>query len=254
LRPISFAFSALVLKNFKPPHTPQEQQVEAMFNGIAHRYDLLNRVLSLGIDKRWRRKLVKLMLVTNPSKVLDIATGTADLAIALATKRKNIHVVGIDIAENMLEIGRVKIAKKGLSNRIELAKASALELPFPTATFDAAMVAFGVRNFENPTVGLSEINRVLKPGGTLLVLEFTNPKTKVFSRLYTFYFSKVLPSIGKMVSGHREAYTYLPNSVKAFAERDKFLALLRDSGYVQEGYDELSFGIAAIYHSTKPLI
>jgi demethylmenaquinone methyltransferase / 2-methoxy-6-polyprenyl-1,4-benzoquinol methylase len=243
----------LVLKNFKPPHTPQEQQVEAMFNGIAHRYDLLNRVLSLGIDRRWRKKLVKLMLATYPSKVLDIATGTADLAIALATKRKNIHVVGIDIAENMLEIGRMKIAKKGLSNRIELVKASALELPFPNASFDSAMVAFGVRNFENPTAGLSEINRVIKPGGSLFVLEFTNPKTKVFGQLYSFYFSKMLPFIGQMVSGHREAYTYLPKSVKTFAERDEFLELLKQSGYTQEGYTELSFGIAAIYHSTKPL-
>ncbi len=230
----------------------KEQQVEEMFNGIAHRYDFLNRVLSFGIDKRWRKKLVKGILNENPSNVLDIATGTADLAITLAKKSSNVKVTGVDIAENMLSFGRVKVQKKGLSNRIELIKASALSLPFNENSFDAAMVAFGVRNFQEPVKGLAEINRVLCPGGKIFVLEFTNPKSKFFGKLYTFYFLKVLPTIGRLISGHSSAYTYLPCSVKAFAEREAFTQMLTESGFTNATYRELSFGIASLYQAVKP--
>jgi demethylmenaquinone methyltransferase/2-methoxy-6-polyprenyl-1,4-benzoquinol methylase len=241
------------VNNTIPINSTKEQQVEEMFNGIAHRYDFLNRVLSFGIDRRWRKKLVKGILKGNPNHVLDIATGTADLAIVLAEKNRNVKVTGVDIAENMLSFGRTKVQKKRLANRIELIKASALSLPFNDKSFDAAMVAFGVRNFQEPVTGLTEINRVLRPGAQIFVLEFTNPRSKFFGKLYTFYFLKVLPTIGRLVSGHSEAYTYLPASVKAFAEREAFTKMLNDSGFTNASYRELSFGIASLYQAVKPL-
>ncbi len=234
-------------------NSPQEKQVEAMFDGIAPRYDLLNRLLSMGVDIRWRRKLVKLILKQKPTSILDVATGTADLAIMVARKSSLVRVTGVDIAENMIAVGRRKIEKRGLSHRISLQKASALSLPFPSNHFDAAIVAFGVRNFENPVTGLKEILRTLSPGGKLLVIEFTNPKGKFFGKLYALYFSRILPAIGKMVSGHGSAYTYLPNSVKAFAEREAFLQLMADAGFEQHQYTELSMGIAALYSASKPM-
>lgn len=231
---------------------PLEKHVEAMFDGIAPRYDLLNRVLSMGVDRRWRRMLVKQVLLQNPLSVLDVATGTADLAIMVAKKCEKVRVTGADIAENMLAVGRRKVERANLSQRIALQKASALSLPFPGNHFDAAMVAFGVRNFENPVLGLREIHRTLKPGGRLLVLEFTNPKGKLFGKLYSFYFYRVLPAIGRLISGHRSAYTYLPNSVKAFAEREAFVNLLSEAGFEKAGYRQLSMGIAALYSASKP--
>lgn len=242
------------MNNTNPLNSTKEQQVEEMFNGIAHRYDLLNKVLSFGIDRRWRNNLVKGILSGNPSHVIDIATGTADLAIVLAKKNRNVKVTGVDISENMLAFGREKVQKKGLENRIKLIKASALSLPFNNNSFDAAMVAFGVRNFQEPVMGLTEINRVIRPGGQILVLEFTNPKSMFFGKLYTFYFLKVLPTIGRLVSGHSEAYTYLPASVKAFAEREAFTKMLTQAGFAKAQYRELSFGIASLYQAVKPVI
>lgn len=232
--------------------TVQEQQVEAMFNGIAPKYDFLNHLLSFGIDKLWRKRLVKGIAKQNAKHVLDVATGTADLSIALAKRLPEVQIVGVDIADEMLEFGRRKLKKLKLDQRITMQKATSLDLPFSDGLFDAAMVAFGVRNFEDPIKGLSEMQRVLKSGGTISVLEFTTPKYAVIGWLYKFYFSTVLPWVGKLVSGHKTAYTYLPMSVQAFKERESFNELLEQSGFKNAQYVQQSFGIAAIYTATKP--
>ncbi|MFP4557107.1 MAG: bifunctional demethylmenaquinone methyltransferase/2-methoxy-6-polyprenyl-1,4-benzoquinol methylase UbiE [Bacteroidales bacterium] len=230
----------------------KEQQVEAMFNGIASRYDFLNHLLSFGIDKIWRRRLIKRLLKNKPINVLDVATGTGDLAIALAKKESNIKVTGIDIAQNMLLVGKKKVETAGLRKRISLCKGSSEKLPFEKDNFDAAMVAFGVRNFENPLKGLKEIFRVVKNNGSLFVLEFTSPKNWLFKFIYRVYFLRVLPWIGRKVSGHKTAYSYLPNSVQEFAEREKFLELLVEAGFQDARYSLQTFGIAAIYQANKP--
>lgn len=222
-----------------------------MFDGIAHRYDFLNHTLSLGIDKIWRKRLIKGLLKRNPETAIDIATGTGDLAILLAKKDRNVKVTGVDVSEKMLAVAKEKIAKKKLSERIELTKTSSEELPFHESSFDAAMVAFGVRNFYDPQLGLSQICRVLKPGGTIHVLEFTMPKSWPVKNFYKFYFHRVLPLVGRKVSGHSSAYTYLPESVLAFAEREEFTALLEKSGFTNATYRLQSFGIAAIYRAVK---
>lgn len=231
--------------------SPKQEHVKAMFNDIAPRYDFLNHLLSFGIDKLWRKRLIKGVLMNNPQKVLDVATGTADLAIALARKNSAVHVDGVDIAEAMVSIGREKLVKKQLNNRVTLSIASAEGLPFHDSVYDAGMVAFGVRNFEDPLAGLQQIFRVLKKGGTINVLEFTTPKLFLVRLVYRFYFTKVLPFIGKKVSGHSTAYTYLPNSVRQFKERKEFVDLLNKAGFSNAHYQIQSFGIAAIYRAQK---
>jgi demethylmenaquinone methyltransferase/2-methoxy-6-polyprenyl-1,4-benzoquinol methylase len=222
-----------------------------MFNGIAPKYDFLNHVLSLGIDKLWRKRLIKDLLRSNPATVLDVATGTADLSIALVKKQGNVKVVGVDIAENMLSFGRIKLEKKNLLDSIDLIKASSQSLPFEDSVFDASMVSFGVRNYEDAVKGLSEMQRVTKPGGTIHVLEFTTPRAKIVRFVYRFYFLRILPWIGRKISGHKTAYSYLPSSVEAFKERDEFLKLLGKAGYINSSYKIQSFGIAAIYKAFK---
>lgn len=239
--------SSKEVKNF----AVREREVEDMFNGIAPSYDLLNHLLSFGIDKLWRRRLVKGVAKQNPAIVLDVATGTSDLAIALACRSKSVAIVGVDIAEEMLARGSQKLIKRNLSDRITLQRASSLSLPFNSSYFDAAMVAFGVRNFEDPLKGLTEIGRVIKPGGTISVLEFTTPKFAVIRWAYLFYFNQVLPWIGQKISGHKTAYTYLPTSVDAFKERDEFVELLVKAGFTDTSYSLQSFGIAAIYRAKK---
>lgn len=231
----------------------KEQQVEAMFNGIAPRYDFLNHLLSFGIDKLWRKRLVKNLLKTNPQQVLDIATGTGDLAITLAKRAKSVNIIGVDIAEGMLEIGKLKVERKNLSNQIKLLKASSQHLPFANNLFDASMVAFGVRNFEDPVKGLLEMNRVTREGGSIHVLEFTTPRIGLVKVAYKFYFNRILPWVGRKVSGHKSAYTYLPTSVDAFKERKDFVKLLEQAGFENATYSLQSFGIAAIYTANKPI-
>lgn len=238
---------------YKNSGQSKKVQVEEMFNQISPKYDLLNHLLSANIDKLWRKKAIKQLTPWNPGLVLDVATGTADFAIA-ATAINNAKVVGIDISEGMLEVGRRKIEKKGLESRIELIKADSEKLPFESDTFDAAIVGFGVRNFENLKAGISEIKRVLKPGGVFFVLEFSKPVKTPYKQIYQFYFTKILPLIGRMVSKDSNAYTYLPESVNEFPDGDKFLSILAEVGFVESKYFVQTFGIASIYETQKPKI
>jgi len=237
----------------KPPvtQTPgRKVQVQAMFNDIALRYDLLNHLLSMGIDKGWRRKLVKLMARNNPQRILDLATGTADLAIA-ASAIQPLNITGTDIAEEMLAIGREKVNKLGLGNMITLLKADSENLPFADAEFDAAMVAFGVRNYEDLPKGLHEMCRVLKPGSSAFILEFSKPKKFPVKQLFGFYSRFILPLIGRMVSKNKTAYTYLPESVAAFPQDEVFLRIMREAGFSKAEYISLSFGITNLYIGQK---
>lgn len=237
------------------PNKKSEQskkvQVEEMFNQISPKYDLLNHVLSANIDKLWRKKAINLLIPWQPELILDVATGTADFAIA-ATAIKGARVFGIDISEGMLDVGRIKIFKKGLEERIELIKADSEKLPFKNDTFDAAIVGFGVRNFENLKTGLNEIKRVLKPGGVFYILEFSKPAKSPYKQIYQVYFTKILPLIGRMVSKDSNAYTYLPESVNEFPDGDKFLTILAEVGFVESKYFLQTFGIASIYETQKP--
>lgn len=221
-----------------------------MFDNIAHRYDFLNHFLSLGIDKTWRRKTIKKLEKFSPKKILDLATGTGDLALA-SLKLNPEHITGLDISAGMLEKGMLKIRKKGLEDKISLLQGDSENIPFDPDEFDAITVAFGVRNFEHLELGLKEMYRVLKPGGIVAILEFSKPSRTPFKQLYTFYFNKVLPQIGKMVSSDNSAYTYLPESVRAFPDGGEFLELLEETGFSNLSVDILSFGIASIYTGTK---
>ncbi|MFQ5571148.1 MAG: bifunctional demethylmenaquinone methyltransferase/2-methoxy-6-polyprenyl-1,4-benzoquinol methylase UbiE [Rhodothermales bacterium] len=224
----------------------KKEQIEAMFDAIAPRYDLLNRVLSLGIDQRWRKKAVNLLRAEHPERILDVATGTADLAIQALTLDPK-KVVGVDIAEEMLNLGREKIEKLGLSDRIVLQRGDAEKLPFSDRQFDAVLVAFGVRNFQHLDRGLSEIRRVLKPGGSLVVLEFSKPRAFPIKQAYAFYSRFILPQVGRTVSKNEGAYHYLPASVASFPDGDDFLEHMRAVGYHHLVCEPLTFGIASLY-------
>lgn len=221
-----------------------------MFDAIAYRYDLLNHVLSGGADFYWRRRAVESLRDVQPRRILDVATGTADFAIA-ALRLKPDEVVGVDIAENMLAIGRAKIRRMGAGDVIRLRTGEAEHLEFEDGAFDAAMVAFGARNFEHLHRGLSEMQRVLRPGGRIVVLEFSQPTAFPFRQLYLFYFRRILPLLGRMVSKDRRAYTYLPDTVMKFPQGEEFLAVLKDAGIRSPRQRRLTFGIATIYTGEK---
>ncbi len=236
----------------KPPigQAPgKKAEVEAMFDEIAPRYDLLNRVLSGGTDVRWRRKAVRFLgeaLSGRPTRLLDVATGTADLALD-ALRLAPQWVVGVDLSGGMLAVGREKVAARGLDGRIRLVQADAAALPFDDDWFDGALVAFGVRNFENLGAGLREIRRVLKPGVPLVVLEFSHPRLAGFKQAYEAYSRHVLPRVGRAVSGASGAYDYLPESVAAFSDGRAFLAELGAAGFTGLAEKRLTFGVASLY-------
>lgn len=225
----------------------KKEQVATMFNNVAGTYDFLNHFFSVGIDKLWRRKLVKLIGKTKPKRILDVATGTADLAIA-ETKLNPEQIIGIDISEKMLEIGKTKT--RHLPN-IQLQVGDSENIQFAENTFDAVSVSFGVRNFENVNIGLKEMRRVLKPGGKVFILEFSKPNNWLIQKLYYFYFCNVLPLIGKLVSKDARAYTYLPESVRIFPDGKKFVELLQYAGYKNIECIPLTFGISTIYIAEK---
>ncbi|MCU0451099.1 MAG: bifunctional demethylmenaquinone methyltransferase/2-methoxy-6-polyprenyl-1,4-benzoquinol methylase UbiE [Bernardetiaceae bacterium] len=237
---------------YKDKAEGKKAQVAEMFDNISPKYDLLNRVLSAGIDITWRKKAVKMLKPARPQLVLDIATGTADFALeTLAINPQKI--IGVDISAGMLEYGRQKIAKLGLQDKIELRQADSEELPFADSTFDAVTVSFGVRNFEHLEQGLSDMLRVLKPGGTVLILEFSQPQLFPFKQLYNFYSRQVLPRVGRLVSHDPAAYTYLPESVKAFPFGKSFVDILTRVGYEQVICRPLTLGISSIYLGKKPV-
>lgn len=228
----------------------KKDQVEEMFNDISPRYDLLNHLLSANIDKLWRRNAIQKLKPHKPKLILDIATGTGDFAIA-AARIKNAKVIGIDISQGMLEVGQKKLEKRELTETIELLKADSENLPFDNDKFDAAIVGFGVRNFENLKKGLTEINRVLKPGGVFYVLEFSKPVKSPYKQIYQFYFTKILPFIGRIISKNNSAYTYLPESVNEFPDGELFLTILAEVGFVRNKCFPQTFGVASIYEAFK---
>lgn len=229
----------------------KKKQVSTMFNNIAPYYDLLNKVLSLGIDKIWRKKAIHLLKEDNPKIILDVATGTADVALEVAKRLQPEKVIGVDISTEMLSIGREKIKKAGLTELITLEEGDSENMPFESNTFDAITVAFGVRNFENLEKGLIEMHRVLKPEGKLVVLEFSKPTIFPFKQLFNFYFKYILPSIGKLTSKDPKAYKYLYESVQAFPDGKKFVSKLDKIGFQSTQFISLSLGICTIYLGKK---
>jgi demethylmenaquinone methyltransferase/2-methoxy-6-polyprenyl-1,4-benzoquinol methylase len=236
----------------KPPIGEVEgkkREVESMFDAIAPKYDLLNRTLSLGIDKVWRTQAVKMAgraLDRPPRRILDVATGTADLAVE-ALKLGPDRVIGVDIAEEMLAVGRDKLRERRLDHRITLQRGDAEDLEFADGSFDLVLVAFGVRNFENLGRGLEELHRVLRPGGVLVVLEFSQPRAFPMRQLYGVYSRHVLPRVGRTVSGDSGAYDYLPESIQAFPDGDDFLGVMDEAGFGGLKQKRLTFGVASLY-------
>jgi demethylmenaquinone methyltransferase/2-methoxy-6-polyprenyl-1,4-benzoquinol methylase len=228
----------------------KKQQIEQMFDNISPKYDFLNRSLSLGIDVWWRKKMMRELKGHALNQVLDIATGTADVALATSKLKPN-SIIGVDISEGMLSVGRIKVEKKGLSSLIKLQKADSENLPFIENQFDAITVAFGVRNFEHLSKGLDEMCRVLKPGGKLVILEFSRPRIFPVKQLYDFYFRYFCPWWGKVVSKDNSAYKYLYDSVSAFPEGEQFLSIAKQSGFKQLKAQRLTFGIVSLYTAIK---
>lgn len=231
-------------------HTAKKEDVREMFNNIAHRYDTLNTLLSAGIHKRWKKKVIRQYNKVQVNNFLDVATGTGDLAI-YANKLKPQKITGIDISQDMIAIGIEKIRKKNLDKLIELRIGDSEDIPYSDNSFDAVTVAFGVRNFENLEKGLKEMLRVLKPGAMAVILEFSLPEKAPFRQLYLFYFKKILPLAGKIISRNKNAYTYLPDSVSKFPYGDKFLEIMKNCNYKNLSSKILHFGIATIYTGCK---
>lgn len=236
---------------YKDSGLGKKQQVAGMFDDIAFRYDFLNRFLSAGIDVKWRKKAIRQLEKIQPKTILDVATGTADVAIMASAILKPERITGIDISDGMLEIGRQKIRKLGLQNTIELLNGDSETINFKDDSFEAVTVAFGVRNFENLEKGLSEIKRVLKPGGKLVVLEFSKPKMPVVKSMYQLYMKVICPGVGKLLSKNRSAYQYLDESIKKFPEGKNFTAILDNLGYKNTYSKPLSLGICSIYCGEK---
>ncbi len=228
----------------------KKQQVARMFNSISRRYDFLNHFLSLGIDIIWRKKAIRLLRESAPKRILDVATGTGDFAIEALTLNPE-YIIGVDISDGMLDVGRKKLRDRQLDNRIELRQGDSEKLPFADNFFDAVIVAFGVRNFENLQLGLSEMLRVVKPGGRVVILEFSRPSKFPMKQLYNVYFTTILPTIGRLISRDQAAYRYLPESVKAFPDGTDFLSVLSGLGYKNPQCDPLTFGISSLYWGHK---
>ena len=228
----------------------QKQYVRSLFDSIAYRYDLLNHLLSGGVDFYWRRRAVEHLKGIQPGRILDVATGTGDFAIA-ALRLDPVEVVGVDIAEEMLKQGRAKLKKNGLDSTVTLQSGEAESLHFESGHFDAAIVAFGARNFEDLDKGLKEMHRVIRPGGKIVVLEFSRPRHFPFRQIYFLYFRRILPFIGRLISKSKDAYRYLPDTVMRFPEGADFISILSGIGFSQCREERLTFGIATIYTGVK---
>ena len=236
---------------FSDSEKTKKQQVAEMFDDLADRYDLMNRMLSCGIDVTWRTKAIRLLRKVDPKQILDVATGTGDMAIIACHVLKPEKVVGIDISEHMLELGRKKVEKERLANIIQLQTGDSETINFADNSFDAVTVAFGVRNFEHLENGLKEMFRVLKPGGMLVVLEFSRPRTRIFRSLYNLYMSVVAPEVARWFSQNKKAYQYLNQSAKLFPDRHDFVEILDRTGYSDTSFKSLSAGICCIYTGKK---
>lgn len=229
----------------------KKEQVRNMFNNIAGKYDFLNHFLSLGIDNLWRKRAVRMIKEQFPNQILDIATGTGDLAVAIAKALPNTKIIGADISENMLEIGKKKMLKKSLSDRVHMELGDSENLKYENGFFDVVTVAFGVRNYEDLDKGLEEMNRVTKKGGHVFILEFSKPTAFPIKQIYNFYFLNILPFFGKTVSKDDNAYSYLPESVQNFPDGNDFLKHLKNAGYLDVNQKKLTLGIASIYSGKK---
>lgn len=238
------------IKPYKDSSAGKKEQVATMFDNISKEYDGLNRVISFGIDVSWRKKVTKIVSRNNPKQILDIATGTGDLALMMSQLNPD-RIVGLDISAGMLEVGKQKIAKANLSDTIEMVVGDSENMPFEDNTFDAITVSFGVRNFANLDKGLKEIRRVLKPNGTFVVLETSNPTKFPFKQGYKFYTSFILPIIGKIFSRDKVAYSYLSESANSFPFGEAFDNILQKNGFINTEYKPVTFGVATIYSATK---
>lgn len=237
------------------PYDPQGekgQQVEQMFDSIAHSYDLLNHALSLGIDRRWRREAIESLRPYAPKTLLDVATGTADFALEAAQRLKPQSLLGVDLSEGMMRVGREKIDKAGLSDVIRLEKADCLALPMADNTFDAITVAYGVRNFADLERGLREMLRVLRPGGRLVIIELTAPHRFPMRQLFWLYGHCLMPLLGRLISRDSRAYTYLPLSMEAFPQGEVMQEVLRRCGFTEVKFKRFTFGLSTLYTAAKP--
>lgn len=237
---------------YKDSEGSKKQQVAEMFDNVSPKYDFLNHLLSGGIDFYWRKKALSMIKSRNHDLVLDIATGTGDLAIEAWKILKPKKIIGVDISEGMLNVGRDKMKKLGLSNFIDMQVGDSEKLLFDNNTFSTVIVSFGVRNYENLLKGLTDMCRVTKPGGTCMVIEFSKPKGFIFKHFYWFYSTKILPVIGRLFSKDSSAYSYLPESVKAFPDGNDFLNIFEKAGYTETSATPLTFGICSVYIGKKP--
>ncbi len=239
-----------IIKPYKDSDLGKKEQVATMFNTISKNYDGLNRVISFGIDVSWRKKVVKIISKNNPQIILDIATGTGDLALMMSSLNPK-KIIGLDISEGMLEVGKQKIKKAALSDKIEMVIGDSENMPYQDNSFDAITVSFGVRNFANLDKGLKEIRRVLKPSGTFVILETSNPTTFPFKQGYKFYTSFILPIIGKIFSKDKIAYSYLSESANFFPFGKNLDNILKKNGFISTEYMPVTFGVATIYTASK---
>ena len=239
-----------IIKPYKDSELGKKEQITKMFDTISENYDGLNRVISLGIDVKWRKKVVQIVGKNNPKQILDIATGTGDLAMMMSELNPD-KIIGLDISVGMLEVGKRKIAKANLSNKIEMMVGDSEDMPFDDATFDAITVSFGVRNFANLDKGIQEIARVLKPTGVLVILETSNPTKFPFKQGYKFYTNFILPIIGKIFSKDKVAYSYLSKSANSFPFGEAFNNILQKNGFTHTEHKPVTFGVATIYIAKK---
>ena len=226
-------------------------QTREMFTSIAPRYDFLNRLLSVGQDKYWRKRAVDLLEPTGRDHILDVATGTCDIVIEIASRNLSVQIFGIDFSQRMLDLGRTKVTQNNYDKSISFQIGSGEYLPFANESFDGVICAFGIRNFANVQMGLREFYRVLKPGGRIVILEFSEPQNQFLNAVYECYFNLILPKIGNLISGHSNAYTYLPESVANFPNQKKFVEWLEKTGFKKVSFTDLTFGIVSIHRGFK---
>lgn len=240
------------LTSLRLPLDKAPDQIAGMFDAIAARYDLLNHVLSLGFDRQWRTRAVRSLRLTGSEMVLDMCTGTGDLAAAVTRGRSGAaQVIGIDFATEMLRKGQAKLRQQGLTRRVRFVRGDATEVPLSDGSVDAATIAFGIRNVAEPSQALDELRRVVRPGGRIAILEFGSPQAPVLRSLYGWYFQRILPWVGRVVSGHQSAYTYLPASVSAFREGVDFCDLLRQAHFTDIRIVRLQFGVVYLYEARR---